>query len=212
MEAKVSGDSLSKSTSGGALKLLDDLDELASLLGTDISKPRVWTSQRQTLTEETTHITLPKVELGKVSSRRGGETFSEALQSGRLDTTTGSYSHVGNRKYRLAEALDKELINPDSAAFVNPDTKEVTDIHNAITHGYIQKSGHYVDPRSGKRLKLKECLQRYIIVPRDVDRNVAEDHVEQEEVVVPPLDLEEKHVVEVRLRLNDSIFATNYAL
>lgn len=204
MDTKSSTDSLSKSSSGGALKLLDDLDELASLLGTDISKPRVWKSKQQTITEETTQATVSEIELGKVTSSKSGETFNEALQSGRLDTLTGNYTHVANKKYKLAEALDKELINPDSAAFVNPDTKEVTDIHNAIAQGYIQKSGHYVDPRSGKRLKLKECLQKYIIVTRDIDRAKAsdvEEPAQQEDIVVPPLDFEQKHVVEVRCYL-----------
>lgn len=204
MDTKLSTNSLSKSQSGGALKLLDDLDELASLLGTDISKPRVWksrASESRTISEEPSKV-YGRVDLGKVTSLKGGETFSEALKAGRLDILTGNYRDATNTTHRLAVALDQQLLNPDSAAFVHPDTREVTGIREAITHGYIQKTGHYLDPSSGKRLKLKECLERYIIVPRDVDRELADGtKVEVQDVEVPPLDLAEKQVVEVRLSI-----------
>ncbi|XP_067936924.1 dystonin-like [Watersipora subatra] len=197
MEVQESTSSLPKSTSGGALKLLDDLDELASLLGTDMSRPRVWKSQTKTAAEQGTLVTTTKVQLGRVSSSKNGEKLSEAIESGRLDTTTGTYTDVSNTKCKLAEALERELINPDSAAFVNPESGEVMDIYHAITHGFMQRSGHYMDLHSGKRLKLNECLHRYIIVPRDVDCAQKIDDVETDNAFVPPLDLSEKHVVEV---------------
>ena len=196
MSSASSTDSLPKASSGGALKLLDDLDELASLLGTDISRPRVWKSERQATAEQTS-VPVRKVELGKVESSKNGESFNKAILSGRLDTSTGTYSDVNKITCRLADAINRELINPDSAAFVNPDGGDVMDIQRAITQGFIQKSGHYIDPRSGKRLKLQECLQKNIIVPRDVSRIQQGEEAEEEEVFVPPLDLKEGHVVEV---------------
>mgnify|MGYP001800382036 FL=1 len=125
--------SLSKSHSGGALKLLDDLDELASLLGTDISKPRVWKSSKsetQTITEETQtqQRTITRVDLSKVYSTRGGESLQQAIDSGRLDTLTGYYKDVGGISQKLADVLEKEVVNADSAAFVNPDTGDIHDL------------------------------------------------------------------------------------
>lgn len=124
--------SLPKSHSGGALKLLDDLDELASLLGTDISKPRVWKSSKsetQTITEEVqTQRTLTRVDLSKVYSTRGGESLQQAIDSGRLDTLTGYYKDVGGISQKLADVLEKEVVNADSAAFVNPDTGDIHDL------------------------------------------------------------------------------------
>ena len=125
--------SLPKSHSGGALKLLDDLDELASLLGTDISKPRVWKSSKsetQTITEETQtqQRTITRVDLSKVYSTRGGESLQQAIDSGRLDTLTGYYKDVGGISQKLADVLEKEVVNADSAAFVNPDTGDIHDL------------------------------------------------------------------------------------
>ena len=105
--------SLPKSHSGGALKLLDDLAELASLLGTDISKPRVWKSSKsetQTITEETQtqQRTITRVDLSKVYSTRGGESLQQAIDSGRLDTLTGYYKDVGGISQKLADELEKE--------------------------------------------------------------------------------------------------------
>lgn len=132
--------SLSKSQSGGALKLLDDLDELASLLGTDISKPRVWKSSKsetQTITE-VSHIQpqiITRVELSKVFSTRGGENLQQAIDSGRLDTLTGYYKDVGGISQKLADVLDREVINADSAAFVNPDNGDIHDLQVcSLTH------------------------------------------------------------------------------
>jgi len=195
MEAASSVESLPKSYSGGALKLLDGLDELASLLGTDISKPRPRKST--SVAEESGGQIIRTEKLSPTPSNRLGELFSDALSSGRLSTITGNYQDGKNTTYKLADALDKDIINADSVVFVHPDTQEVDDILQAISQGYIQKTGHYLDRHSGKRLKLKECLERNIIVARDIIRRGSSAMTDVKDVVVPPLNLEDSQVVEV---------------
>ena len=175
-------------SSGGALKLLDDLDELASLLGTSSARSKPVKPRAQA-----PRATTP-VLLSPVASSLSGEMLSSAVESARLSVLTGLYTDSHGTKMTLSDALEKDLINADSAAFIDPSTAQVTSILVAIQNGLVQQTGHYMDTELGKRLKLKECLERRIIVPRDIRRVNFED---EDEVIVPHLDLADQYVIEV---------------
>lgn len=219
-DATVSSDSLSSSGSGrpthsGALRLLDDLDELASLLGTDLRsspKPSRTTRQSYSLSPisslssvssppSVSSRTTKVVTLDPAPSTRKGELFTAAVDSNRLDVMSGFYTPAGGSAMRLADALETDLVNADSAAFVNPDSGEVTDLHTAIQHGYLQTTGHYLDAAVGKRRSLKECLRRSIVVSREVTAGPEKEEENEDDVVNSLAEEKREGVIEVSSQL-----------
>lgn len=133
-----------KNTSIGTLKLLDDLDELATLLGTDLKKPAPKSKPKPAPPPE--HPTVVKLE--KVLSTFRGEAAAAAINNGRLNIVTGNYEDQNGASYKLADALDTDLVNRDSLMFLRDE--EVMTVYDAIQHGYMMKTGYYIDPTSGK--------------------------------------------------------------
>lgn len=163
----------------GALKLLNELDSLSGLLGADLSKSDITQSVKTTTSQSKT------VKLSKVSSTFHGQPFEAAVKGSYLDTNTGIYADYSGKFHTLAEAFEKDLINPDSAVFINPADGQSTSLHNAIQRELVSKTGEYANLNSGavagnRKLNLGECMAKSIVVAREVEP-IAVDTEKKEE-------------------------------
>jgi len=163
--------------STGALRLLSELDSLAHQLGTDLENAKVTQSAVNTTTQSKT------IKLSKVSSPYHGQAFEQAIKGGYLDMDTGTYIDFSGKNHVLADAFEKDLINPDSAVFINPSDNQTMTVHNAIQRGLLQRTGHYIEPISGQRLPLAEAMAKSLVVTREVeplpiDSQKTEEHVQ----------------------------------
>ena len=145
----------------GAMKLLNELDSLSGLLGSDLSNSDVTQSVKTTTTQSKT------VNLSKVSSPFHGQPFGLVLKGSNLDTDNGIYTDTAGKSFSLAQAFERDIINPDSAVFISPRDNQSMTLHNAIQKELVGKNGHYYEP-SGRRLNLSECLAKSIVVSREV--------------------------------------------
>lgn len=165
---------LQPTNQSGALKLLNELETLSGLIGADISKSNVSQSVKTTTTQSKT------VQLSKVSSAFHGQPMHLAIKGEYLDTKSGIYTDYSGHNYNLAEAFEKDLINPDSAVFINPVDNQSMTVHNAIQHGLVEPTGHYSDRRTGEKFTLADCMSKSIIVTREVEP-IAVDTQKKEE-------------------------------
>lgn len=147
----------------GALKLLDELDTMSGLIGTDLAKSDVTQSVKTTTSHSKT------VKLSKISSPYHGLLFETAAKTNHLNTTTGVYTDPAGKSYNIAEAFEKDLINPDSAVFINPRDGQSMTLHNAIQRELVGKNGHYREASSGRKYDLNDCIAKSIVVAREVE-------------------------------------------
>lgn len=158
----------------GALKLLDELDTLSGLLGGNLSQSDVTQSVKTTTSQSKT------VKLSKVSSPFHGQPFEMALKGKQLDTKTGVYTDFSGKSHSLAEAFEKDLINPDSAVFINPRDNQSMTLHNAIQREMVGRNGHHLDSPGAKKHDLGVCLAKSLVVSREVEP-IAVDMEKKEE-------------------------------
>lgn len=163
-----------KSQAGGALKLLNELDSLSSLLGADLSQSDVTQSVKTTTTQSKT------VKLSKVSSTFHGQPFEQAVKGNYLNTNTGVYTDYSGKMHTLSEAFERDLINPDSAVFINPRDSQSMTLHNAIQREIIDKTGHYSPSTMGSTLDLAECMAKSLVVAREVEPIVVDSEKKEE--------------------------------
>lgn len=145
------------------MKLLNELDKLSGLLGSDLSDANVSQSVKTTTTQSKT------VKLSKVSSPFHGQPMQQAIKGEYLDLKSGVYTDYSGKNFNLADAFEKDMVNPDSAVFINPVNNQSLTLHNAIQRGLVDNSGSYMDRQTGERLTLEECLARSIVVTREVE-------------------------------------------
>ena len=153
----------SSSQQSGAMKLLSELDNLTGRLGKDLSESDVTQSVKTTTTQSKT------IKLSKVSSPFHGQPFETAVKGNYVNTTNGEYTDFSGKSHTLSDAFEKDLINPDSAVFINPANGQSMTLHNAIQRGFVKPTGHYIDPQSGSRLSLGECMAKSLVITREVE-------------------------------------------
>lgn len=164
----------SNSQQSGAMKLLSELDNLTGKLGRDLTESDVTQSVKTTTSRSKT------VKLSKVSSPFHGQPFELAVKGNYIDTSNGEYTDFSGKRHTLSDAFEKDLINPDSAVFIDPINGQSMNLHNAIQRGLVKPTGHYEDPVSGERLSLADCMSKSVVISREVEPIVVDTEKKEE--------------------------------
>lgn len=172
----------------GAVKLLGELDTFSGFLNTDLSNSDVTQSVKTTTSQSKT------VKLSKVSSAFHGQPLDQAIKQKYLNTKTGIYTDCSGKSHTLAEALEKDLINPDSAVFINPKNNMSGNLHNAIQRELVSKTGQYRDSATNRLMSLEDCLAKSIVVSREVQPIDTKSEMKEEHY--------EFHIDKVNLLIN----------
>ena len=98
-----------------------------------------------------------------------GMSLNAAIACGALNNKTGLFhDRVSGNKMSLEEAIKRGFINPDSAVVKNPQNNEDVNLREAIELGLLQPTGHFTNPKTGKRYNLEAALNMGAITTKSV--------------------------------------------